>query len=164
MPVNCVPNFEMCFETVEEAYEFYRSYAEKAGFPIKWNRKRTYGQDVTCSYEGAHKCAVADIERKTSKTSRRAGCKAKVCIQQAKDGTGDYYYTRIWLHHNHVLNPGQNMTKCMRSHKSKDPAVTGLMDTTHASKVPHTNVMRVLRTVSGGSENLRFTERDIQNR
>jgi hypothetical protein len=55
------------------------------------------------------------------------------------------------------------MTKHMRCHKSKDPGVTSLMDTLHARKVPHANMMRVHRSVSGGSENLRFTERDVQN-
>jgi hypothetical protein len=39
-----------------------------------------------------------------------------------------------------------------------------LVDTMHAGHVPHPNVMRVPRIVAGGSDNLQFTERDIQNR
>jgi hypothetical protein len=32
-----VPNFDMRFETEDDAFELYRKYAEKAGFPIKKN-------------------------------------------------------------------------------------------------------------------------------
>jgi hypothetical protein len=40
---------------------------------------------------------------------------------------------------------------------------TSLM-TTSLLAIPHANVMRVLRSVSSGSENMRFTERDVQNK
>jgi hypothetical protein len=163
LPASFVPNLEITFGSFDEAYEFYRKYAEKASFPIKKNKIRTCGQDITCSREGGHKSNVADNERKTPKTSKREGCRAKVCVQLVKDGASACY-TRIELHHNHCLAPNQNMTKCMRCHKSKDLGVTSLMDTLHASKVPHANVMRVLRSVSSGSENMHFTERDVQNR
>jgi len=56
------------------------------------------------------------------------------------------------------------MTKRMRAHKVEDPSVMNLVDTMHASQVPHPNVMRVLRSVAGGVENLHLTERDVQNR
>ena len=52
----------------------------------------------------------------------------------------------------------------MRAHKVEDPAMMNLVDTMHASHVPHPNVMHVLRNVAGGAENLHLTERDIHNR
>jgi hypothetical protein len=52
LPASFVPNLEMTFGSFDEAYEFYRKYAEKAGFPIKKNKIRTCGQDTTCSREG----------------------------------------------------------------------------------------------------------------
>ena len=73
-------------------------------------------------------------------------------------------YTWILLNHNHKLNPDPKMTKRMRSHKGVDPATMGMVDVMQASRVPHANVMSVLRKTVGGSENLNLTERDIQNR
>ena len=34
------PNLDLSFESLDRAYEFYRSYVEKAGFPVKKNRVR----------------------------------------------------------------------------------------------------------------------------
>jgi hypothetical protein len=52
----------------------------------------------------------------------------------------------------------------MLAHKVKEPRMMQLVDTMHAGHVPHPNVMRVLRIVDGGSDNLQFTKRDIQNK
>ncbi|CAN6311434.1 unnamed protein product [Urochloa humidicola] len=53
-----VPDFEMDFDKLEDAYEFYRRYAELAGFNIKRNRKRdkkdSEGQEFCCTDEGKH--------------------------------------------------------------------------------------------------------------
>lgn len=162
-----IPDLEMSFETLEDAYEFYRHYAELAGFPAKKNRKRdkkdSEGQEFCCSIEGKHKVKVSDVDRQRGKTSKRGGCRAMVLAQTAGIG-GPAFFTRIVLEHNHKLVPSPSMTKRMRSHKKQDPAVVNLVDTMHAGGVAHVNVMRVLRKFAGGSENLHFTERDIQNR
>ena len=164
MDPEVVPNFEMSFESFEDAFLFYKKYAGHVGFPIKKNRKRgTTGKDFCCSLEGKHNTKVQDGDRKTSKTSKRDGCKAMVCAREARGG-GRVFFTRIVFEHNHKLNPTPSMTKRMRAHKVEDPSVMNLVDTMHASQVPHPNVMRVLRSVAGGVENLHLTERDVQNR
>ena len=164
MDPEVVPNFEMSFESFEDAFLFYKKYAGRVGFPIKKNRKRgTTGKDFCCSLEWMHNTKVKDGDRKTSKTSKRDGCKAMVCAREARGG-GRVFFTRIVFEHNHKLNPTPSMTKRMRAHKVEDPSVMNLVDTMHASQVPHPNVMRVLRSVAGGVENLHLTERDVQNR
>ena len=164
MDPEVVPNFEMRFQSLEHAFLFYRKYAWLAGFPMKKNRKRgTDGKDFCCSLEGKHNTKVEDGDRKTSKTSKCDGSKAMVCTRKARDG-GRVFFTRIVFEHNHKLNPSPSMTKHMRAHKVEDPSVMNLVDTMHASQVPHPNVMHVLHSVAGGAENLHLTERDIQNR
>ena len=86
-----------------------------------------------------------------------------MCAREARGGRR-VFFTRIVFEHNHKLNPTPSMTKRMRAHKVEDPFVMNLVDTMHASQVPHPNVMRVLRSVAGGVENLHLTERDVQNR
>ena len=157
-----VPGYEMNFDTMDEAYEFYRRYTELARVPIKKNRKRNNGQEYNCSHEGNHKSNLGD-DRKREKTSERDGCKAMVCAKTAGDG-GRAFYTRIVLHHNHKLANSPRMTKRMRAHKVQDPAMISLVDTMHHGHVLHPNIMRVLHTFAGGLENLHLTERDIQNR
>ena len=85
MDPEVVPNFEMRFQSLEHAFLFYRKYAWLAGFPVKKNRKRgTDGKDFCCSLEGKHNTKVEDGDRKTSKTSKCDGSKAKQWCAQGK--------------------------------------------------------------------------------
>lgn len=152
----------MYFRSLDEAFQFYMSYARLAGFNVKKNRKRgKNGQECCCTFEGKHK-AVDEADRLTSKTSKRDGCKAMVLVKVSGDGSRAFF-TKILLYHNHKLLPTPRMTKHMTAHKIKDPGVMQLIDTKQAGHVPHPNVMRVLRSIAGGSDNLQFTERDVQN-
>ena len=51
------------------------------------------GQEFCCSFEGKHKTKVGD-DRKTTKTSKRDGCKGMVYARTAGDG-GRTFFTRI---------------------------------------------------------------------
>lgn len=159
-----VPNMEMEFASLDDAFEFYRTYSQLAGFNVKKGRMRydRRGQDFECSQQGKHgKSPGANRIRK--KTTKRKACKAMVCAVTRKDGTGAYF-KRIVLEHNHMLHPSPSMTKRMRSHKMKDPAMDEMIDVMHRAKVNHVHVMSILRESVGGSENLNLTERDVQNR
>ena len=103
---NFAPNLDLSFESLDRAYEFYRSNAEKAGFPLKKNRVRKNaagwitgqdawitGQEFCLSFEVKHKMKVGD-DRKTAKTSKRGGCKAMVYARTTGDG-GRAFFTRI---------------------------------------------------------------------
>lgn len=158
-----VPNFEQHFANLNEAYAFYKNYASLTGFPCKKNRKRGDGQDFHCSFEGKYTSKVAEDDHQTEKTSRRNGCKAMVCANTTK-GSDRFFFTRIVLDHNHKVTPSPRMTKRMQAHKGMDEGTMEMVDLMHASHVPHTNVMNMLRKAVGGSENLNLTERDIQNR
>jgi hypothetical protein len=128
----------------------------------KTGRGEKNAQEFCCTKEGKHK-AVDEAERVTSKTSKRGRCKAMV-LAKLSDDKSHAFFARILLDHNHKLIPTPRMTKRMSAHKVKEPSMMQLVDTMHAGHVPHPNVMWVPRIVAGGSDNLHFTERDIQNR
>jgi hypothetical protein len=154
---------EATLGTVAHEFKFYTAYARLARFGVKKNRKRGKdAQEFCCTKEGKHK-AVDEAERVTSKTSKRGRCKAMVLAKLSEDKS-HAFFARILLDHNHKLIPTPRMTKRMSAHKVKEPSMMQLVDTMHAGHVPHPNVMRVLRIIAGGSDNLQFTERDIQNR
>lgn len=155
---------EVNFESMDEAFEFYRSYAQLAGFNVKKNRTRNgrRAQDFHCSFEGKKRNSPGP-NRKRARTTMKTGCKAMVRAMKARDGARTYF-TRIVLEHNHKLTRTPKMTNRMRAHKLKDPAMEKIIETMHRAKVKHVNVMSVLKQSVGGSENLNMTERDVQNR
>ena len=75
MPEELVPKVGMFFDSEEEAYELFRKYAEKAGFPIKWDTAKalcvTY--PVQCQVIGPTS-SLASNESVTS-LARRLGAR-----------------------------------------------------------------------------------------
>lgn len=159
-----VPHPDMTFESLNDAYHFYKGYSRLAGFNIKKNRTRynKTGQDFQCSLEGKPSNTPGG-DRQRGKTSMRRGCKAMVCARESKE-TGAVFFQKIILEHNHILTHSPKMVKRMRAHKSKDPAFQEMVDVLLKSKVKHVEVMNVLNRTVGGNENLNMTERDVQNR
>ena len=159
-----VPNLEMHFDSMDDAFQFYQSYAHLAGFDVKKNRKRNSGrgQDFECSFAGMHKNSPG-AERIRAKTTKRKNCKAMVCAVKTKDGDR-IFFKKIVLEHNHVLTESPSITKHMKAHKLKDKVMDEFVDVMHRARVKHVNVMNILRESVGGSKKLPFTERDIQSR
>ena len=132
-----VPHDEMLFDNEEHAWQFYKAYAHLAGFPVKKNNKRSNGQEYTCSYQGKHKNCPR-LNRKTSKTSKRSGCKAMVFAKTPRDG-GKTFYARVIIEHNHKLMPSPSLVRKMRCHKIQDDSLMSLVDTLHKCNVKHQN-------------------------
>jgi FAR1 DNA-binding domain len=157
-----VPTLEKQFKDEKEAWDFYRTYAEHAGFGIKKNRKRKRGQEYSCTFEGKHKEKTKEV-REREKTSMRMGCKAMVQVHMSKDG--EYtFFKRIVLEHNHPLIAGNKGTRHMRSHKDNDPSLWEYVDELHAAKVRPNATMTLLKDAVGGTDNLKITEQDLHNR
>jgi hypothetical protein len=79
LPVSFVPNLEMTFGSFDEAYEFYRKYAEKASFPIKKDKIRTCGQDITCSREGGTSLTLRIMSERHPKHQNVKGARQSMC-------------------------------------------------------------------------------------
>jgi hypothetical protein len=74
------------------------------------------------------------------------------------------FFKKVVLEHNQVLTRSPTMTKLMRAHKMRETGVCEILDGMQRAKVPHVNVMSVLRECVGGLSNLPISGRNIQNR
>ncbi|XP_059668760.1 protein FAR1-RELATED SEQUENCE 5-like [Cornus florida] len=82
------PRIGMKFETEEEAYDFYNSYAGRVGFSIHkeyFNKSKKTGKLssrlLTCCKEGFRGDDIRDSNTKTPRAKTRTGCLARMLIQ-----------------------------------------------------------------------------------
>jgi hypothetical protein len=68
------------------------------------------------------------------------------------------------LEHTHPLNPSPTYTQFLRTQKSKDPVVMGIVDQMHWCDACHNTTINVLPKLYGGRQNFTFTEMDLINR
>ncbi|GMN64592.1 hypothetical protein TIFTF001_033660 [Ficus carica] len=116
-----VPQRNMEFSSEEEAYKFYKNYAEQKGFKVRKGKvQRTLDGKVPhtsdgkapinkriflCSKEGKRSKKVSENTPKYERKETRTGCKAEIRIE-LKNGKWVIYSCS--LEHNHPLErPGQ---------------------------------------------------------
>ena len=96
----------MCFQSEEEAYKFYNSYAESNGFSIR-RCHRKYRANGTlssryfvCSKSGVKATHPTHVTKKEQATSRTA-CMARVQFSITREGI--WNVQKVMLDHNHQL-------------------------------------------------------------
>jgi len=158
-----VPNEELRFESRDEAEEFYKFYASKAGFDVRITKTRKTVLEMSCNKQGHWDYYKPGEERVQEKMSMRCECKAfvKAKWNQKK---GYWFFERIRLEHTHPLHPSPSLTQYMKSHKNQDPTIMGIVDQMHRCDVPLKATVNVLSDIYGGRQNFTFTERDLKNR
>ncbi|XP_043713096.1 protein FAR1-RELATED SEQUENCE 5-like [Telopea speciosissima] len=109
-----IPFVNMKFDSDEQAYVFYNSYARKTGFSIRKGllertrksilRKRTF----QCSKEGFRRVNKRIHVRKSCPNTR-TGCKARMVVKFTKDGRelkdGDIQVVLRYLENKHLEDP-----------------------------------------------------------
>lgn len=163
-----VPKVGMSFKTEHEAHEFYRRYAQLAGFDINMGNKKTYSRVMRCTREGKGEFYLGDEDLSTRNyTTKKTQCKARVKFKRVYDNEGNEEAMVIeWvkLFHNHILQPKPTETQHMSGHKSKDPALFEVIDELQAADVSSQCIRNVLGNMHGGPEIVPLTARDIENR
>ncbi|RLM55391.1 hypothetical protein C2845_PM10G12010 [Panicum miliaceum] len=163
-----VPMTGMSFRTEDEAKEFYRRYAELAGFDISLGNRKTFSRVMRCTRVGKGGFYKGDEDlRVRNNTSKKTRCKAQVKFRRVYDSLGNEEGMVIeWanLFHNHILQPKQTETQHMRGHKSKEPALFEIIDELQAADASSQCIKNVLQNMHGGSENVPITARDRENR
>ena len=95
------------FDSEEEAYELFRKYAEKAGFPIKWDRAKGTVRDISCSMSGHWPYFKPGQQRVRNKFSKKTGCKVHMKLKDVEtDGeeySGKVMIEQVCTEHNHPL-------------------------------------------------------------
>ncbi|XP_042484974.1 protein FAR1-RELATED SEQUENCE 5-like [Macadamia integrifolia] len=104
------PYIEMSFNSVDDAREFYSSYAKHIGFTVRTNRIRhsqknrtIIARDYVCSREGfrAAKHTLRKDRVLPPRPITREGCKAMIRVA-VRDG-GKWVVTKFVPEHNHNL-------------------------------------------------------------
>jgi len=163
LPETIVPNEEFRFDSKDEAEEFYKFYAGKAGFGVRITRTRTTVLELSCNKQRHWDYYKPGEERVRERMSMRCECKAFVKVKWNKKK--DYwFFERKRLEHNHPLHPSPSVTQYLRLKKNKDPIVMEVVDQMHRCDASHNTTVNVLSELYGGRQNFTFTEMDLRNR
>ncbi|XP_020274753.1 protein FAR1-RELATED SEQUENCE 5-like [Asparagus officinalis] len=102
-----LPRVDMLFDSENDAYEFYNTYAENLGFFIRRSTLWTTSKNIVtrrtfvCSREGFREKKKGAREVKSPRPETRIGCQACMTIRLTPNGR--YRVTEFEPNHNHQL-------------------------------------------------------------
>ncbi|KAL5723253.1 hypothetical protein ACHQM5_006671 [Ranunculus cassubicifolius] len=127
-----VPALNMTFQSEEEAYEFYNSYAKAAGFSIRRHNKYTTKKDkkliwriFCCSCQGTCEKHPSGTTSKP-RPQTRFDCEAQMKIELGKDSE-NFVVTMLIEQHSHEL-AAPDKAHMLRSHRRVRSTQKGLTD------------------------------------
>ncbi|KAJ3707797.1 hypothetical protein LUZ61_011502 [Rhynchospora tenuis] len=165
------------FIKVDDAREFYNSYAYRRGFSIREAGGYTSAKsgEVTsvrwfCSNQGFsknYKEAQKALENSTrqrtpekEKAPIRTGCKARFRI---KFEGGVWKVSVFEDVHNHPLVVSPAKKRGLRSHRSMGPEDKEIIKAMHAQNIESAKIHEFLGERHGGKKNLKFKKKDVTN-
>ena len=161
LPDHLIPTIGQQFETQDEAYEFYNTYARHKGFGVKRSQNNKYRWYIRCVREVKHTTSVVEGERQRDRGSQKVGCKACISLKVRVDGTCGV--KTIVFEHNHPLVLSESMLVFLCSHKRIDSTLENYIRDLQFSNVRHVNIMGILTKLCGGRSRLGCHEKDILN-
>ncbi|KAG6537504.1 hypothetical protein ZIOFF_002598 [Zingiber officinale] len=102
-----LPRVDMLFDSENDAYEFYNTYAENEGFIVRRSKSTVSTKNIitkrtfVCSREGFREKKKGEKEAKCPRPVTRIGCPACMTIRLASNGK--YRVTEFMPNHNHQL-------------------------------------------------------------
>jgi hypothetical protein len=159
------PKVGMSFESEDDAYEMYNSYAESVGFSIrKWTTrlrsdKIIYQKHIVCSNQGQRAQHSSQETLKENVTTRTC-CEARV--QFSINRYGVWTVQKVVLDHNHYL-ASPNKAYMLRSHQRIIVADKQLIGQIREAGVKPSQVYEFFKQWYGGAENVPFTRMDCNN-
>ena len=161
-----VPKVGLEFETEEDAYMFYKAYAEKAGFGIRRDKmhKGHSGEILdkvfVCACEGQRASDKRDDVVKQHRPETRFGCKAKLSVSSRSNGKYSIY--KFISEHSHdLVSPSKS--HFLRSHRSLNDIQRFQIDMAQSSGITPKASMDLLARQAGGRENVGFIRDDYKN-
>ncbi|KAI3855487.1 hypothetical protein MKX03_004344, partial [Papaver bracteatum] len=158
-----LPKIGMKFNNDDDLFEFYSSYAFKAGFSCK---KRTCKRDhdgslnfvtYSCTKEGKNR-SVSDSPLNLPPT-QRTNCKAKFSARLCEDEK--WMISVVALEHNHLNSPSKS--RHLRGHKSIDTATKKKVLVNDKAGIRMCNIYGALAVEGGGYESLPYDEKTLRN-
>lgn len=109
----CLPRLDMLFDNENEAYQFYRAYAENTGFFVRKSRQWTTSKNIVtrrtfvCFKQGFKEKRKRVREALSPRPETRTGCQACMTIRLTPNGR--YRVTEFEPNHNHRLESASRM-------------------------------------------------------
>jgi hypothetical protein len=120
MPKDMIPTDGMFFDSEEDAYEFFRRYEEKCGFPIRYDRSKLSVREIPCAMAGRSKFHKPDQQRVRNKFSKKTGCKVYIKLKYVEEMDNEYLgkvrIEKVRLDHNNPMAESQRVLQQMRIH------------------------------------------------
>ncbi|CAH9129164.1 unnamed protein product [Cuscuta epithymum] len=159
------PEIGMEFESAENAYNFYNSYARRIGFSVRIFRTNKNRVDSTliqrqvlvCSCEGFYK-KIKTPQKKRDET--RCDCKASFTFKRLPNEK--YQVIGFESVHSHDLAPFEH-SGYLRSQRKIEFTQAEMMTTMHASGLKQGQIFSYMCEEAGGTQNLNFTRSDCNN-
>nr|CAD1836504.1 unnamed protein product [Ananas comosus var. bracteatus] len=167
------PHIGLEFKCEEEARRFYNIYAYKTGFSIRkashYKAKRKNNMVTSyyyvCSKEGHYKSrAQVQGDKGTPQKSMqysRTGCKAHLRIKMQEDSK--WIVTAFEKEHNHNLVTSPSKTRFLRSHRSITSEQKQVIHMLSEQNISTSQIMTFMTAREGGSQNIHFTRKDLNN-
>ncbi|XP_024164135.1 protein FAR-RED IMPAIRED RESPONSE 1-like [Rosa chinensis] len=158
-----VPSVEMSFDSIDEAYDYYRKYGKQLGFPV---RKRTSrkGDDgntkyitISCGRAGKFK-SKSSISLK-SHPSVKTDCKVLIRLGKSLDGKWKINSTK--LEHNHGLSPRKSRYFSANSELSS--SIKRRLELNDVARIGLNKSYNSIVVEAQGYDNVPFLEKGAQN-
>ena len=164
------------FNTIDETERFYRDYGRRMGFEIiirsthKHSRSDSIASRLYICRKGGNlgsKCLDFEKDEENSKIKRtrdilgRTKCEARIYVVH-RTNLNKWEISLVELEHNHVMVTPDKV-QFMQRPRNIAPVVRSLIETLDKSGIGTALTMNVLGEISGGLENVGFTNQDIHN-
>ena len=171
------------FDTIEQAFQFYKEYAREGGFEVRRggesNRKKKQNPDLKyfcCSKEGVKQpkkdtsktdtsssdiAEVVKVIKRRKRASQRCGCKALLRLRKTPCGN-KYVVYKFFEKHNHSL-VHENDYKYLRAARKLTFSKQLLLRQLSEANIGPTRAWKVMAHMYGGFENIGATDVECRN-
>ncbi|XP_047337223.1 protein FAR1-RELATED SEQUENCE 5-like [Impatiens glandulifera] len=162
-----LPSIGQEFESEEDAYQFYLTYARRIGFSIRKSRchinksGEMLDRVLFCSAQGKKEIDKRrDLYVKNKRAETRFGCEAKMKISRRSNGK--LCVVQFVREHNHYLT-SPNKTHFLRSHRKISSSAAIQIEMASEVGIPQKACHDLMARQVGGREFLGFIPKDYKN-
>ncbi|XP_026384144.1 protein FAR1-RELATED SEQUENCE 4-like [Papaver somniferum] len=160
---NIQPALGMGFESIDDAWEFYKTLGKVKGFPVVKSTSVKNGAGCTRSYKftctQAGKCNSISEKQLRPQATIKCGCQAKLVLRL--DCLVGYVISQLNLEHNHELKP--EFARHFRCNRFIDSLVKNQIDLLDQYGIRLCKSYDVCVNESGGQENMTCSQKYCRN-
>ncbi|XP_014496683.1 protein FAR-RED IMPAIRED RESPONSE 1-like [Vigna radiata var. radiata] len=156
------PTLHMCFDSMDDAKNFYKNYAIRCGFAVRTrtSKKDDYNNVIylrlVCSREGKYVSSInPEVKTLPSQTNQ---CPAGITISKKDD---KWFIRTVNLNHNHELCP--NTSKLIPGNRKLSMQAKRTLEVNDEAEVRINKSYLCVMTDAGGYDSMDFIERDARN-